>query len=65
MLTRTVLTSGAALAALTPEDWREIEEGLSERQDPLFGQQPEERFVALRRNILDWEREQETPAQTS
>lgn len=55
----------AALEALTPEDWREIEAELGERQDPLFGQEPEERFVVLRRNILDWEREQEVQTQTS
>ncbi len=47
----------AALDALTLEDWREIEGELKERDDPLFGQEPEERFVALRQNILDWEQE--------
>lgn len=54
----------AAVKALTPEDWRDIEAELNERQDPLFGQQPEERFVALRRNILEWEQEQEIQTQS-
>ncbi len=47
----------AALEALTAKDWQDIEARLSERADPLFGREQEARFVALRQEILAWERE--------
>lgn len=55
----------AAKKALTPTDWEEIESQLSERQDPLFGREPEDRFAALRQNILDWEAEDEAAARST
>ena len=52
----------AALEALKPEDWRAIESEADKRGDPLFGEEPEEHFKALRRNILDWDRNERAAA---
>jgi len=49
----------AAKKALTQADWEEIEGQLSERHDPIFGREPEDRFAALRQDILEWEAEDE------
>ena len=52
----------AALEALSEQDWQEIEAQLGEREDPLFGGQPEGRFARLRRDILAWEKADEEAA---
>lgn len=44
----------AALEHLTRADWAEIDARMAARHDPLFGPQSEERFAALRRNVLNW-----------
>lgn len=44
----------AALRALTRADWAEIDARMAARHDPLFGPESEERFAALRRNVLTW-----------
>jgi hemerythrin-like domain-containing protein len=46
----------AALKALGPEDWAEIDAQVSDREDPLFGAKVEKRFADLRREILDLDR---------
>ncbi len=46
----------AALKALSEQDWQEIEAQLGEREDPLFGGQPDQRFERLRQDILAWEK---------
>ncbi len=43
----------AALKALGPGDWAEIDAQVSNREDPLFGAKVEKRFAALREEILD------------
>ena len=45
----------AARTALTAEDWRAIEDQLTEGNDPLFGSRPDRRFKALREEILRWD----------
>jgi hemerythrin-like domain-containing protein len=47
----------AALDALTPEDWEELEARMTDQEDPLFGEQVGERYEALHANILQWEQE--------
>jgi hemerythrin-like domain-containing protein len=47
----------AAVKALRPEDWAEIEARLSERKDPLFDSEVDEKFHSLERSILRWEQE--------
>lgn len=42
---------------LTEEDWREIDARMGPRADPLFEGEPEDRFRALREDILAWDRE--------
>ncbi len=44
----------AARRALSAEDLAEIETRLRRPDDPLFGAPSEDRFAALRRNILAW-----------
>ena len=46
---------------LVAEDWADIESGFDKRDDPLFGEQTEERFDALRRHIVEWDREDQSP----
>ncbi len=46
----------AALKALGPEDWTEIDAQVSDREDPLFGAKVEKRFATLRQEILDLDR---------
>ena len=50
----------SAAKALRPEDWAEIDARLNDRKDPLFNGVIENKFHALQRNILRWERETET-----
>jgi hemerythrin-like domain-containing protein len=47
----------AARAALTPEDWEDIKARAADQEDPLFGEEVGGRYEALRRDILQWERE--------
>jgi hemerythrin-like domain-containing protein len=47
----------AAVKALQPDDWAEIDARVSDRQDPLFDSVTERKFDALRQTILRWERE--------
>ena len=37
--------------ALTPEDWKAVKAAVTPRADPVFGEHPEERYKALRREI--------------
>lgn len=56
----------AALEALKPDDWRAIEAEVAGRSDPLFGQEPEQHFAALRSDILNWDtNEQAAEAEVS
>lgn len=48
----------AAVKALRPKDWVEIEAQLNNRKDPLFDS-VEEKFRALQETILRWEQEAE------
>jgi hemerythrin-like domain-containing protein len=50
----------AAIKALRPEDWAEIDARLNDRKDPLFNGVIENKFQALQGTILQWERETET-----
>ena len=47
----------AAVKALRPEDWTEIEQQLNNRKDPLFDGVIEKKFRALQQTILRWEQE--------
>ena len=47
----------AALKALTLQDWEELEERMTDQEDPLFGERVGERYEALHANILQWEKE--------
>jgi hemerythrin-like domain-containing protein len=47
----------AAVKALRPDDWTEIDKRLNNRKDPLFDGVIEKKFRALQRTILHWERE--------
>ncbi len=49
----------AALKALRPEDWAEIDGRLNDRNDPLFNDVIEKKFQALRETVLRWEQETE------
>jgi hemerythrin-like domain-containing protein len=49
----------AALKALRPEDWAEIDARLDDRKDPLFNSVVEEKFHNLQKTILRWEQETE------
>ncbi len=49
----------AALKALRPEDWAEIDTRLDDRKDPLFDSVVEEKFHDLQKTILRWEQETE------
>lgn len=54
-----VLFFPAAREALTPEDWAELDAALTADKDPLFSEEVEEEFKALRQQIVRWEREDE------
>ena len=49
----------AAIKALRPQDWREIDARLDDRKDPLFNSVVEEKFHNLQSTILRWEQEAE------
>jgi len=49
----------AAVKALRPKDWAEIDARLDDRKDPLFNSVVEEKFHNLEKTILRWERETE------
>jgi hemerythrin-like domain-containing protein len=49
----------AAVKALRPEDWAEIDARLDDRKDPLFNSVVEEKFHDLQKTILRWEQETE------
>jgi hemerythrin-like domain-containing protein len=49
----------AALKALKPQDWTEIASAVTGRKDPLFSEDAEEPFDALRAHILRLEQEAE------
>jgi hemerythrin-like domain-containing protein len=49
----------AAVKALRPEDWAEIDARLDDRKDPLFNSVVEEKFHNLEKTILRWEQETE------
>jgi hemerythrin-like domain-containing protein len=49
----------AAVKALRPEDWSEIDARLDTRKDPLFDAVVEEKFHNLQNTILRWEQETE------
>lgn len=49
----------AALAALRPEDWAEIDARIDDRKDPLFDGAATEKFRVLQQSILRWGREAE------
>jgi len=45
----------AAVSALQPEDWAEIDTRLNDRKDPLFSGVTQNNFTALQQTILRWE----------
>lgn len=47
----------AAEACLSPADWSAIEAEAQEQSDPLFGAKGDDRFAALRADILAWAKE--------
>ena len=49
----------AALNALEPQDWTEINSALTNHEDPLFSEAAEETFDALRARILQLEQDAE------
>ena len=49
----------AAVKALLPEDWAEIDARMNDRKDPLFDDVIENKFHALQRTILQWEQDTE------
>ncbi len=49
----------AAVKALRPKDWAEIDARLDDRKDLLFNSVVEEKFHNLEKTILRWERETE------
>jgi len=47
----------AAERSLTDDDWAELLERMTDRDDPLFGAEVGKRYEVLRSDILGWERE--------
>lgn len=47
----------AAVKALQPEDWADIDTRLNDRKDPLFNGVTQNKFTALQQTILRWEQE--------
>ncbi len=45
----------AALAALSSDDWSEIDARVEDPEDPVFGSVREDRFEELRTQILEWD----------
>ena len=48
----------AALAALSLEDWSEIDGRIVDPDDPVFGSGQEKQFEAVRTMILEWDAEE-------
>ena len=46
-----------ALKSLTGDDWEELDSQVSNDGDPIFAKSAAEAYVALRENIIQWERE--------
>jgi len=53
-----------ALRVLTAEDWKSLDDQLSDPADPVFGGEREARFAALRQEIVDMQKARE-PANDS
>ena len=49
----------AAVKALLPEDWAEIDARMKDQQDPLFNELIEKKYQSLHRTILQWESDTE------
>ena len=49
-----------AVETLTDADWMAIDGRIQDRNDPLFGAMPEERFATLRGDIEAWEEDSRT-----
>jgi hypothetical protein len=49
----------AAVEALLPEGWAEIDARMKNPQDPLFNDVIEKKYQSLHRTILQWERDTE------
>jgi hemerythrin-like domain-containing protein len=49
----------AAVKALLPEDWAEIDARMEDQRDPLFNDVIEKKYQSLHRTILQWERDTE------
>lgn len=47
----------AALRELGEQDWTEIDEAAQVLEDPLFGEESDERFRRLRESVLAWSQE--------
>ena len=47
----------AAERSLTPEDWQAIQRAREPGVDPLFEHREDDRFDALYRDIVDWDRQ--------
>lgn len=47
----------AAERALTPDDWQTIQRSLEPTADPLFERREDDRFDALHRDIVEWDRQ--------
>ena len=50
----------AALTLLTPEDWADIEQRMTDHDDPLFGSDVGRRYETLHRDVVRWAREHDT-----
>jgi len=55
----------AAVAALKPEDWAEIDTRMANHKDPLFDGVAHKKFQALQKTILRWERETQATRATA
>lgn len=44
----------AARKTLTDEDWKDLQESVENVEDPLFGEQKQEKYISLYQEIIDW-----------
>jgi len=44
----------AARKTLTDEDWKDLQESFENVEDPLFGEQKQEKYISLYQEIMDW-----------
>jgi len=51
-----VLFFPPAMRALTADDWKEIEDRMTEGKDPLFGGETDRKYKALHKEITEWSR---------